>query len=46
VPCVLASDDFAALERETGAAIHDHQVILSGLCGDCRAALKAGDISR
>ena len=38
VPCVIAHDDFAALERETGASIHSHQVVLSGLCRNCRAA--------
>jgi Fur family ferric uptake transcriptional regulator len=38
VPCVIARDDFAALERETGASIQDHQVILSGLCRNCRVA--------
>lgn len=42
VPCVIERDDFAALERETGTAVHDHQVILSGLCRDCRAALAPG----
>jgi Fur family transcriptional regulator, ferric uptake regulator len=39
VPCVIEGDGFAALERATGAAIHDHQIILSGFCRDCRAAL-------
>jgi Fur family ferric uptake transcriptional regulator len=43
VPCVIGQDGFAALERATGAAIEDHQVILSGLCRDCRAALAAGE---
>ena len=38
VPCVIAGDDFAALERATGAAIHDHQIVLSGVCGSCRSA--------
>ena len=42
VPCVIAHDDFAALERETGASVRDHQVILSGLCRNCRAAAKEG----
>lgn len=42
VPCVIAHDDFAALERETGASIRAHQVILSGLCRNCRAAAKEG----
>jgi Fur family transcriptional regulator, ferric uptake regulator len=43
VPCVIGEDGFAALERATGAAIEDHQVILSGLCRDCRASLAAGE---
>jgi Fur family transcriptional regulator, ferric uptake regulator len=43
VPCVIERDGFAALERETGAAIHDHQVILSGLCRSCRTAVKEGE---
>ena len=43
VPCVIGHDGFAALERTTGAAIQDHQVILSGLCRDCRTALAAGE---
>jgi Fe2+ or Zn2+ uptake regulation protein len=38
VPCVIAGDDFAALERATGAAIHDHHVVLSGVCRECRSA--------
>jgi Fur family transcriptional regulator, ferric uptake regulator len=38
VPCVIAQEDFAALERATGAAILDHHVVLSGLCRDCRTA--------
>jgi Fur family ferric uptake transcriptional regulator len=38
VPCVFDRADFAALERETGASIQDHQVILSGLCRNCRVA--------
>jgi Fur family ferric uptake transcriptional regulator len=42
VPCVIAGDDFAALERETGAAIHGHQIILSGLCRSCRGAVSDG----
>jgi Fur family ferric uptake transcriptional regulator len=37
VPCVFDRDDFAALERETGASIQGHQVTLSGLCRNCRA---------
>jgi Fur family ferric uptake transcriptional regulator len=38
VPCVIAGGDFAALERATGAAIHDHHVVLSGVCRECRSA--------
>lgn len=38
VPCVIERGDFAALEREIGASIQGHQVILSGLCRNCRAA--------
>ena len=44
VPCVIGRDGFAALERATGAAIQDHQVILSGLCRDCRAAVETGEV--
>ena len=36
VPCVIGHEDFAALERATGAAILDHHLVLSGLCRDCR----------
>ena len=38
VPCIIERDDFAALERATGAAIHDHHVVLSGVCRECRSA--------
>jgi len=38
VPCVIGREDFAALERATGAAILDHHLVLSGLCRDCRMA--------
>ena len=38
VPCVIGHEDFAALERATGAAILDHHLVLSGLCRDCRTA--------
>lgn len=38
VPCLIGHDDFAALEQETGVAILDHHLILSGLCRTCRAA--------
>ena len=36
VPCLIEHERFAALERATGAAILDHQVVLRGLCRDCR----------
>jgi Fur family transcriptional regulator, ferric uptake regulator len=39
VPCLVERQGFAALEAATGAAIHDHQIILNGLCRDCVAAL-------
>jgi len=45
VPCVIAREDFAALERATGAAILDHHLVLSGLCRDCRTAPAAGESS-
>jgi Fur family transcriptional regulator, ferric uptake regulator len=38
VPCLIAGDDFAALERETGAAILEHHLVLSGICRNCRIA--------
>jgi len=38
VPCLLGAGDFAALERAAGFAIHDHHLVLSGICRDCRAA--------
>jgi Fur family ferric uptake transcriptional regulator len=43
VPCVIARDDFRALERATGAAILDHHLVLSGLCRDCRTAAAPGE---
>jgi Fur family transcriptional regulator, ferric uptake regulator len=46
VPCVIAREDFAALERATGAAILDHHLVLSGLCRDCRAAPTAREGTR
>ena len=38
VPCLIEHERFAAVERATGAAILDHQVVLRGLCRDCRGA--------
>lgn len=37
VPCLIGYEDFAALERATGAAVHGHHLVLSGLCKTCRA---------
>jgi Fur family transcriptional regulator, ferric uptake regulator len=36
IPCVIGHEDFATLERKTGAAILDHHLVLSGICGNCR----------
>lgn len=38
VPCLIGHDGFAALERETGVAVLDHHLVLSGLCRTCRTA--------
>ena len=43
VPCLMGHDDFAALERATGVAVRDHQLILNGLCRACRALLDGGE---
>lgn len=43
VPCPIAGADCAALERETGAAIFEHHLILSGICRNCRAAAGEGE---
>jgi Fur family ferric uptake transcriptional regulator len=42
IPCVIAEDDFAALELQTGAAITDHHLVLNGICRNCRAAEELG----
>jgi Fur family ferric uptake transcriptional regulator len=42
VPCLVAAGDFAALERETGIAVLDHHLILSGLCRACRDGIIPG----
>jgi Fur family ferric uptake transcriptional regulator len=42
IPCVMTHGDLAALERETGAAITDHHLVLNGLCRSCRAATEVG----
>jgi Fur family transcriptional regulator, ferric uptake regulator len=38
VPCLIGHGEIVALERETGAAITDHHLVLNGICGNCRAA--------
>ena len=43
VPCVIAQGEFAALEQETGAAILEHHLILSGLCRNCRTSPEPGE---
>jgi Fur family transcriptional regulator, ferric uptake regulator len=44
VPCLLDRDGFSALEREIGAAILEHHLILSGICRNCRtSAESSGD---
>ena len=42
ISCVIGHGEIVALERETGAAITDHHLVLSGVCGNCRAAAVAG----
>lgn len=37
LPCLFGPGHVAALERETGVAILDHQLVLSGICRECRA---------
>jgi Fur family ferric uptake transcriptional regulator len=38
IPCLIERNDFAAIERATGAAILDHHLVLSGVCQTCRTA--------
>ena len=38
VPCLIAAEEFTALERDTGIVIRDHHLVLSGLCSQCRDA--------
>jgi Fur family ferric uptake transcriptional regulator len=38
VPCLIGRAQFAALERDTGVAVLDHHLVLSGFCPSCRAA--------
>jgi Fe2+ or Zn2+ uptake regulation protein len=35
IPCPIGPANFATLERETGVAILDHHLVLSGICRDC-----------
>ena len=42
IPCVIAQDAFAAVERATGAAITDHHLMLNGVCRECRGAAEQG----
>ncbi len=46
VPCVIGHEEFAALERATGAAILDHHLVLNGVCSSCRTARPSGDGTR
>jgi len=46
IPCVIAHGEILSLERQTGAAITDHHLVLNGICGDCRAAVDAGGSRR
>jgi|SRR5215469_3366421 len=46
MPCVIGHREVVALERETGAAITDHHLVLSGVCGNCRAVGVAGASER
>jgi Fur family ferric uptake transcriptional regulator len=41
VPCLIETGDFARVERDTGAAVRGHDLILNGLCRECRAAESA-----
>ncbi len=36
MPCVVRANTFAALEARTGAAIAEHNIVFSGVCGNCR----------
>jgi Fur family transcriptional regulator, ferric uptake regulator len=46
VPCVIGHGEIVAIERETGAAITDHQLVLNGICANCRAVVDAGGTGR
>ncbi len=39
VSCLARRIDFRALEAETGFAITTHDIVLSGVCPDCRPGL-------
>jgi Fe2+ or Zn2+ uptake regulation protein len=43
VPCLIEHNNFAALERATGAAILDHHLILNGVCRTCRQSSDGGE---
>lgn len=46
VSCVIGHGEIVAIERETGAAITDHHLVLNGICGNCRAAVDAAGTRR
>ena len=46
IPCLIGHREIAALERETGAAISDHHLVLNGVCGNCRTGADGGGTNR
>jgi Fur family transcriptional regulator, ferric uptake regulator len=42
VPRVLGTEDFAAIERATGAAVLEYHLILNGICRKCQSATELG----
>lgn len=42
IPCVISAAEFAALERAIGAAISGHQLMLNGICANCRTGDENG----
>ena len=46
VPCVIGQGEIVALERETGAAITDHHLVLSGICRSCRSGIDSAATQR
>ena len=38
IPCMIADEEFAALERAADIVIQGHHLVLSGLCSECRRA--------